>query len=227
MPQRAHRVDLPDLPAPSAALQTARTQPEPPFGRPPHPELQLPSSGASEPVDARFELAPLDDGQLERVEVARLQELKIAHLHSKGCIPPPAAVLKRGHAMLPSSTRLPIGDFSHCAWERSLGGEFGSPTDCAPSVSNASRTERGTPATLPMLQEPSHQHESAQPWAAASEPGGVQRTPRRNVGKEGVSRTHPQITELSKEPEPSLEEADHRVGGLHRGQPPLAPTASE
>jgi hypothetical protein len=120
-------------------VPTARTQPEPPFGRPPHPELQLLPSGASEPVDARFELAPLDDGQLERVEVARLQELKIGHLHHKGCIPTAGSGARnraRGAAMrlpigderraAPSSFRLPIGDFSHCAWEGSLGGGFGS-----------------------------------------------------------------------------------------------------
>jgi hypothetical protein len=41
-------------------------------------------SRAFEPVDARFELASLDYGQLKRVEVSRLQEPKIAHLHSTG-----------------------------------------------------------------------------------------------------------------------------------------------
>jgi hypothetical protein len=57
-------------------------------------------SGASEPVDARCELASLDDGQLERVEVTRLQELEIAHLHRKGGYQPPAAVPEREHAVL-------------------------------------------------------------------------------------------------------------------------------
>jgi hypothetical protein len=100
---RAHSDDPPDLSAPSAALPTARTPPEPPFCRPPHTELQLLSSGASEPVDARFELAPLDDGQLERVEVARLQEPKIGHLPRKRGYQPPAAVAETDHAVLPSS----------------------------------------------------------------------------------------------------------------------------
>ena len=108
---RAHSDDAPDLLAPSAALPTARTPPEPPFCRPPHPELQLPSSGASEPVDARFELAPLDDGQLERVEVARLQELKIGHLHRKRGHKRRRLCRKQSTRCCRRLLKLPMGDF--------------------------------------------------------------------------------------------------------------------